>query len=127
MADRVAIFNEGKIVQAGTPKEIYEYPRTKFTADFVGSSNVLSPEFSAKHGGPKNWCSLRPEKIVISPKGVKAKITSVNYQGATTRIVVDLDGTHITAALPASDSKYTIGEVIKISWSRTSLAIMEAE
>lgn len=127
MADRVAIFNDGKIVQAGTPKEIYEHPRTKFTADFVGSSNVLSPEFSVKHGGPKNWCSLRPEKIVISPKGVKAKITSVNYQGATTRIAMDVGGTRLTAAFAASDKKFGIGEVITISWSRNNLAIMEAE
>jgi putative spermidine/putrescine transport system ATP-binding protein len=45
MADRVAIFNEGKIVQVGSPEEIYERPKTKFVADFVGSSNVLSPHF----------------------------------------------------------------------------------
>ena len=36
MADRVAIFNEGKIVQVGAPQEIYERPRTRFVADFVG-------------------------------------------------------------------------------------------
>ena len=47
MADRVAIFNEGKLVQVGTPRDIYERPQTRFVADFVGSSNVLDPEFSA--------------------------------------------------------------------------------
>ena len=46
MADRVAIFNDGKIVQVGTPEDIYERPQTRFVADFVGSSNVLSPAFS---------------------------------------------------------------------------------
>ena len=50
MADRVAIFNEGKIVQAGSPTEVYERPRSRFVADFVGSSNVMSPEFSSAHG-----------------------------------------------------------------------------
>src|SRR5476651_803274 len=66
MADRVAIFNEGKIVQAGPPSEIYDRPRSRFVADFVGSSNVMSPEFSKSHGGPDAWVSLRPEKIKVS-------------------------------------------------------------
>ena len=47
MADRVAVFNEGRIMQVGTPEEIYERPRTRFVADFVGSSNVLPPDFVA--------------------------------------------------------------------------------
>jgi putative spermidine/putrescine transport system ATP-binding protein len=56
MADRVAIFNEGKIVQVGSPEEIYERPKTKFVADFVGSSNVLSPA-SSKSAGRKMQAS----------------------------------------------------------------------
>ena len=44
MADRVAVFNEGRIVQVGTPTEVYERPRTRFVADFVGGSNVLEPD-----------------------------------------------------------------------------------
>src|SRR4029079_13055112 len=41
MADRVAVFNDGRIVQVGSPEEIYERPRTRFVADFVGGSNVI--------------------------------------------------------------------------------------
>ena len=43
MADRVAVFNEGRIVQVGAPEDIYERPRTRFVADFVGGSNVIEP------------------------------------------------------------------------------------
>jgi putative spermidine/putrescine transport system ATP-binding protein len=50
MADRVAIFSDGRLVQVGTPREVYEEPRTRFVAGFVGSSNVLDPEFSAAGG-----------------------------------------------------------------------------
>ena len=46
MADRVAVFNDGRIVQVGTPDEIYEKPATRFVASFVGSSNVMSPDFA---------------------------------------------------------------------------------
>ena len=42
MADRVAIFNDGKIVQVGSPVDVYERPQSRFVADFVGSSNVLA-------------------------------------------------------------------------------------
>ena len=135
MADRVAIFNEGKIVQAGSPTEIYERPRTRFTADFVGSSNVLSPEFSTAHGGPKNWCSLRPEKIGILQKGEKVSaktgsakglVTSVNYQGAVTRVVILSEGTRLIAAVPATDRHYTEGENVSFVWTKDSLVAMES-
>ena len=43
MADRVAVFNHGRIVQVGAPEEIYERPQTRFVADFVGGSNVIEP------------------------------------------------------------------------------------
>ncbi len=45
MADRIALFNEGRVMQVGTPQEIYRQPASRFVADFVGSSNVLPPEF----------------------------------------------------------------------------------
>ena len=136
MADRVAIFNEGRIVQAGTPAEIYEKPRNRFTADFVGSSNVLSPEFSKAHGGPNQWSSLRPEKIRLKRQGEKpdtaqasarGQITSVNYQGATIRIVVLANATRLVAALPAADFSAREGDLVTLVWARQSLVAMESE
>ena len=135
MADRVAIFNEGKIVQAGSPTEIYERPRTPFTADFVGSSNVLNPEFSSVHGGPRLWCSLRPEKIRVANKSetipasrgsAKGQVTSVNYQGAVTRVIIISEGTRLTAAVPATDRHFTEGENVHFVWAKKSLVAMES-
>ena len=60
MADRLAIFHAGRVVQIGAPAEVYERPRTRFVADFVGSANVLSPEFAARTGAAARWTSLRP-------------------------------------------------------------------
>jgi putative spermidine/putrescine transport system ATP-binding protein len=51
MADRVAVFNDGKIMQVGTPQEIYQKPASRFVADFVGSSNVLPPDFVKRYSG----------------------------------------------------------------------------
>ena len=71
MADRVAVFNDGKIVQVGEPADVYERPRSRFVADFVGPSNVLSPAFASGHGGAAKWTSLRPEKVCVFPLGAK--------------------------------------------------------
>jgi putative spermidine/putrescine transport system ATP-binding protein len=136
MADRVAIFNEGKIVQAGPPAEIYERPRNRFAADFVGSSNVIGPDFSATHGGPRNWCSLRPEKIGASggwmplPTGLcgaKGEVLSVNYQGAVTRITVQSGDARLHAAITPAGHAYKVGETVNLFWKRESLVPMEGE
>ena len=66
MADRIAVFNDGKVMQVGAPQEIYRKPNSRFVADFVGSSNVLPPDFVARHGGERRWASLRPEAVRIS-------------------------------------------------------------
>ena len=41
MSDRIAVINEGKIEQLGTPKEIYNSPNSSFVADFIGESSFL--------------------------------------------------------------------------------------
>ena len=100
MADRVAVFNEGRIAQVGTPAEIYERPRTRFVADFVGSSNVLPPEVAARFGGAGAWASLRPEALrLTAPGGARrghgAPRPATSAPG--TRVGVDIGGIEISA------------------------------
>ncbi len=134
MANRVAIFNEGRIVQAGSPADVYERPATRFVADFVGSSNVLSPEFSSAHGGVRAWTSLRPEKIQVFtgtaalPSGLNAatgRVTSINYQGAVTRIVIDAQGTRLAAAVPAGSIPVSEGDSVRFGWLPQHVVAME--
>jgi putative spermidine/putrescine transport system ATP-binding protein len=134
MANRIAIFNDGRIVQVGTPSEIYERPRTRFVADFVGSSNVVSPEFAAAHGGPKAWCSLRPEKISVlagsralptGQCGARARVASISYQGAVTRVTADAEGTALTAAVASSSTAVQPGDDINLAWARDAMVEME--
>src|SRR5687767_11770273 len=90
MSDRLAIFNEGRIVQVGRPSEVYEKPNSRFVASFVGSSNLLPPELSHRVGGSRHWTSLRPEKVTVTRNGgaapgghssVSGRVMSVHYQG----------------------------------------------
>jgi putative spermidine/putrescine transport system ATP-binding protein len=108
MADRVAVFNEGRIAQVGSPSDIYDRPATRFVADFVGSSNVLPPEMTAALGGEERWASLRPEAVRIVADGARLTgvVTGARYLGAGTRITVR------TGALPAAIGALTNGAPI---------------
>ncbi len=134
MADRVAIFNQGKIVQVGVPQDIYERPRTRFVADFVGSSNVLPPDFARRTGSPAKWMSLRPEKIAIAmgsapanAHAVEAKVTSVHYQGAVTRVNTDAEGQAIAVSASSALAGVGIGDKVTLSWPAGALHAMEDE
>lgn len=130
MADRVAVFNFGKLIQVGTPEEIYRQPNSRFVADFVGSSNVLGPEFVQAIAGERRWASLRPEAIhVIRADGgqnaLTGTVTARSYLGATTRLAVDLNGTLLHAVVPSTDDLPTEGERVTIGFAKDALHLME--
>jgi len=87
MSDRLAVFNEGRVEQVGTPAEVYEHPQTEFVADFVGVSNVLERD--------GRRFTIRPEKIHMSDDGdgpgEPGVIREVVYVGMVTRYIVELD------------------------------------
>jgi putative spermidine/putrescine transport system ATP-binding protein len=133
MADRVAIFNNGKIVQVGKPEEVYERPATRFVADFVGSSNIIPPDFNAALGGTAHWASLRPEKICFG-KGkaqtgeatVSAEVTSVHYQGAISRIATRTASGQLLH-LAASASGVSVGDKVQLFWPKSAMHVMAGE
>jgi putative spermidine/putrescine transport system ATP-binding protein len=88
MSDRLAVFNEGRIEQVGSPAEVYEHPQTEFVAGFVGVSNVLERD--------GRRITIRPEKIRMVDQaggadGEAGVVREVVYVGMVTRFVVDLD------------------------------------
>ncbi|MFI6929623.1 ABC transporter ATP-binding protein [Streptomyces sp. NPDC050287] len=110
MSDRIAVFNQGRIEQVGTPAEVYERPATAFVAGFVGTSNLLTGEAAQKVVGAVGTYSVRPEKIHLlhSPDALGAaedghtsavgSVAEVVYLGDATRFIVDLDvGGRLTA------------------------------
>jgi putative spermidine/putrescine transport system ATP-binding protein len=134
MADRVAVFNDGKIVQVGVPDDVYERPQSRFVADFVGSSNVLSPEFASRHGGAAKWTSLRPEKIGVFQAGktvgegqahTDGEIKMISYQGAVTRFSVETVDTRICAETPAGGMSFKQGDKVRLIWPRSAMVTME--
>jgi len=128
MADRVAVFNEGRIVQVGAPEDIYQRPRTRFVADFVGSSNVLSPDLCQSFGAPGCWASLRAEAVELVPPGeglAQGVVTARRYLGAVNRIHVQVAGTEIAADIPAALPSPARGDSVGLTWSPDALHRME--
>jgi putrescine transport system ATP-binding protein len=96
LATRIAVMNRGEVVQVGTPAEIYEFPRSRFVADFVGTTNLFEGTVSACDAGmitvqcaetggellvddlgnctvgQRVWVALRPEKVRLGKQPVSA-------------------------------------------------------
>jgi putative spermidine/putrescine transport system ATP-binding protein len=132
MADRVAVFNNGGIVQAGPPEDIYQKPRTRFVADFVGSSNILTPNLTAQLTGQRRWSSIRPESMQFGGKGenmlqISGRLASASFLGAFKRIAVDAGGTELHANLAAGQELPVPGSEILLSFQRADLIILDDE
>ena len=127
MADRVALFNDGRVVQVGTPREIYRQPDSRFVADFVGSSNVLPPEFVASVAGERRWASVRPESIYLTQSaGHAASVVAASFLGGSTRLSVDVDGLRINLMLSSVADVPVVGERVFIDWRREDMHLMES-
>ncbi len=125
MADSLAVFNEGRIAQIGTPQDIYDRPATRFVADFVGSSNVLPPALTQQLGCPAEWASLRPEATRLAATGpLTGTVTALRYLGSGTRVVVDANGTEIAAMVPAGQPVPAEGATTAIAFDPQALHLM---
>jgi putative spermidine/putrescine transport system ATP-binding protein len=101
MSDRIAVFNDGRIEQVGSPAEVYENPATAFVAGFVGTSNLVSGEAALAIAGSPDTFTVRPEKIHLADPGeapgdsdcsARGTVRDVVYLGVNARYIVTLDG-----------------------------------
>ena len=143
MSDRIAVFNNGRVEQAGTPREIYDRPATAFVAGFVGSSNVLGPDESERILGVRATHTIRPERIRVLDAGNGAsdsdregevsmvgRVADIQYTGADSRVHVTFDGEqatgrHLLASVPSDGlAGIAIGGAIRLAWPRTAAFIV---
>ena len=115
MSDRIAIFNHGKIEQLGTPREIYDNPKSAFVSEFVGQTNRIEID------GKK--VNIRPEFVSISKSGatgdrlVQGTLRDEIFVGASTRYLVDTNlGYSMISTQVENDLR--IGDSVILSWQR---------
>ncbi len=127
IADRVAIVNQGKIVQMGPPAELYRRPQSRFVAEFLGETNFVAGEIVGSEGGrtmvrtalgmlasttvapglervgSKVQCSIRPEALRVEPSDTgntfQGRVRESIYLGETAQLEVEVsDGTLLRVA-----------------------------
>ncbi|QLJ02289.1 ABC transporter ATP-binding protein [Streptomyces sp. NEAU-sy36] len=134
MSDRIAVFEQGRIAQVGTPAEIYERPATPFVASFVGTSNLLDGEVAHRITGALGTYNIRPEKIRVLKESAEADepehttvtgtVADAVYLGDATRFLVDLDGGGRLTAVQqnletsAEDVAAYRGSRVRLQWHR---------
>lgn len=134
MSDRMAVFNEGRVEQIGSPRDIYDRPDNAFVAEFVGTSNVLDAAVAQRITGIAKPLSLRPEKITIADPGqgrdgLAGVIADVHYMGAHTRYIVDVgDDDPVRIAVHRQNvtgDNLTPGTKVTLCWEDDALRPLE--
>ena len=124
MSDRIAVMNKGKVEQVGAPTEIYERPRTRFVADFIGEINLLDDGAKSR--------ALRPEKIrLVAPAEARlaGTIETANFLGgATLYRVRGANGRALLAreTHAGERSPRKPGDSVGLAWNDSDMVTLEA-
>jgi putrescine transport system ATP-binding protein len=141
MASRIAVMSKGRVLQVGTPQEMYEYPATRFVADFIGNVNLFEGrlttdeadhcavtagigEIQVGHGvsGALNMpvaVAVRPEKMEIAktrPDGVHAnlfagRVKEIAYFGSYNTYIVVAHNGQKVKVTEANTSRHDLSDI----------------
>jgi spermidine/putrescine transport system ATP-binding protein len=151
MSDRLAVMNHGRVLQVGTPQEIYERPATRFVADFIGESNFLEGRVVAKEGDRAlvqigslhvtvasdqpltldQWVTVavRPERIRLCPCSRSlwtGRVEELIYSGKETRYRVRISP-DVTLIVSSPGTKGVgVGDRVGVEWDEQSLRLIDS-
>jgi len=147
MSDRIAVMHAGRVEQLGTPEELYERPATRFVADFIGTTNLLSGTVEGdgavrldggdlarvattglRTGTAIEIC-LRPEAISLvdtdAPGAIAATVDQAAYLGTNVSYQVRTAGGLILSVLaPKTGARLPVGSEVAVSWSPTEALVL---
>ncbi len=148
MGDKIAVMNQGIILQNGTPNEIYSKPKTKFVGSFIGSpsmnfipvdvaiekgatsvvidSNVFNiPEQHAETIADKNFIGIRPEKMTLTQKkGIAGEVYASEYLGTRNILTINTEVGQFKVRV-SKDSNVCLHENVKITFDPHSAIIFD--
>ena len=149
ISDRIAVMNQGKIMQIGTPREIYAKPENPFVAGFIGVSNFLNCEVVSCAGGEASvtikgeldvkipvrreytgsaTLSARPEQLFFSDKGMPGKVLFSTFLGDFIEYEVELDDGQlliINEYTKDTTDMHEIGEKVFIHFDATRISLYD--
>jgi putative spermidine/putrescine transport system ATP-binding protein len=128
LADLIVIMNNGRIEQAGTPRQLFNEPKTEFVAKFIGGHNVIPTDLGT--------IAVRADRLVLRrpAAGVNASIEgvvrSVEYQGTYVQLALDAEGgREITAMLDEAtfdQLPFSPGDSVAVSWGENDIHHLNA-
>lgn len=136
LSDRVAVFNNGRIEQVGSARDVYEEPQTEFVARFLGLSNVIGAALAEELTGSKQTMSIRPERVRLRSSthelvggevGLVGTISEIVYTGPATRFLIATDaGVDLIAEQPnahdAGGAAPARGDRVRVTWNPSHAA-----
>ena len=155
MSDRLAVMSRGKIMQLGAPREIYQFPRSEFVADFLGVANLMDVQVESSSAGvgrvklgdftldaqiPEGY-QAGPGRAVIRPESLHleegelsgdnrlpAMVERVVYLGSTSQVFVRLpDGTSVQSLVTnaVQEEPWSSGDACRVRMPAESLHVLE--
>ncbi len=154
MSDRIAVMNEGKVKQVADPPTLYELPKNRFVADFIGQTNVFSGTVESVNGGritlstrsgekveataheagvavgEEAHATVRPEKIRFGSDGDNTstvKVRQIVYLGVSTQYIADLPGGEKLVLYQQNSSEEDhpeIGKETQVAWDARHCLIL---
>ena len=145
MADTIAVMNQGKIEQMGSPAELYESPKTAFVANFLGQSNLIKGKVNSRSGtnasvkihgidievpiarmashGDRVLIGVRPEKLNINANSKNSigngTVTDASFVGVSTQYLVKTSWNEELVVFEQNDAgapDIKVGDTVSISW-----------
>lgn len=124
MSDRIGVFNRGRLEQVAAPAELYERPRTRFVAQFLGAANLFEGEAALQHAG-RPAAMIRPERIRLGgAEGARGRgtVAALQYFGAFWRMAVTGAGTaELLVDLPLDAARPTPGDTVHLHWDDSAV------
>jgi putative spermidine/putrescine transport system ATP-binding protein len=119
LASIVVLMNAGKIEQQGSPREIFNHPRTAFTARFIGGHNVIAvggQNFAVRN----DRMILKTARDLVNGPSVAGTVSEVEYQGTYVRVAIAAEGRgDISVQLTEGQfdaASYNVGDAIVATW-----------
>jgi putative spermidine/putrescine transport system ATP-binding protein len=150
MADRVAVMNQGRIVQVDTPDRIYSRPRNRFVASFVGHANIFRARVIEARGSEtlvradafeavlpvraegEVTIVLRPEAVALGegvasePNSARGMVESVSFLGPIARVVLRVgDASFIADIAGTRAALLQPGTALGVSWTSSAIWVLD--
>jgi spermidine/putrescine ABC transporter ATP-binding subunit len=145
MADRIAVMNDGRIEQLGSPEEIYRRPTSRFVADFIGDSNffaaTVTGDVAQLSDGSRVGCSggrtgaatlmVRPETISLGSghASISGRVVQTSFLGSYVRVAVETPSSDapVIVALREATAVPAVGDDVSLTWPAVDGIVLEPD